>query len=346
MTQIIFDKDRGLEILVRALGGTYLPLKNGVPTGFNPLRLAPTAANIEFLKTWLRALVRGTVPLTIREEADLDHALMGTLALDERARRLSRLVEFTDATKPEGIQARLARWCDSTQGDYAWVFDNLEDSLVGELSKATLFGADVTDFLDNVLTRSPVTLYLFHVIRNLLDGRKLVCWMDEFWRLLGDPAFENFAKDGPKTWRKLNGVMCLATQSASDARQVASAARLSSRREPESSPAPQRTRTRLNTSRIPGFPRRGVQTHQGTTRAWLRGSSYRSKGTTPSCTQWNLKGFGTELKVISGRASTVEGCTESISSGPDPAGEWLPVFQSLPSRREYTDASSQELLRC
>ena len=40
--------------------------------------------------------------------------------------------------------------------------------------------------------------------------------MDEFWRLLGDPAFENFAKDGPKTWRKLNGVMCVATQSASD----------------------------------------------------------------------------------------------------------------------------------
>src|SRR6202008_4085275 len=40
--------------------------------------------------------------------------------------------------------------------------------------------------------------------------------MDEFWRLLADPAFESFAKEGPKTWRKLNAVMCLATQSASD----------------------------------------------------------------------------------------------------------------------------------
>ncbi len=39
VTQVIFDKDRGLEILVRALGGEYLPLKNGVPTGFNPLQL-------------------------------------------------------------------------------------------------------------------------------------------------------------------------------------------------------------------------------------------------------------------------------------------------------------------
>src|SRR5262249_14964224 len=37
VTQVIFDKDRGLEILVRALGGTYLPLTAGVSTGCNPL---------------------------------------------------------------------------------------------------------------------------------------------------------------------------------------------------------------------------------------------------------------------------------------------------------------------
>jgi type IV secretion system protein VirB4 len=47
VTQVVFDKDRGLEILVRALGGTYLPLKNGAPTGFNPLQLAADA-----LRTW------------------------------------------------------------------------------------------------------------------------------------------------------------------------------------------------------------------------------------------------------------------------------------------------------
>src|ERR1700683_4180198 len=77
-------------------------------------------------------------------------------------------------------------------------------------------GVDVTEFLDPPLTRSPITFYMFHLVRRLLDGRRLVCWMDEFWRLLDDPAFESFAKEGPKTWRKLNGVMCLATQSASD----------------------------------------------------------------------------------------------------------------------------------
>ena len=59
--------------------------------------------------------------------------------------------------------------------------------------------------------------------------------MDEFWRLLADRAFESFAKDGPKTWRKLNGVMCLATQSPAMCWTVPSAARLSSKRRPKSS---------------------------------------------------------------------------------------------------------------
>jgi type IV secretion system protein VirB4 len=35
---IFFDKDRGAEIFVRAAGGTYLPLKNGMPTGCAPLK--------------------------------------------------------------------------------------------------------------------------------------------------------------------------------------------------------------------------------------------------------------------------------------------------------------------
>ncbi|MBK9665012.1 MAG: VirB4 family type IV secretion/conjugal transfer ATPase [Gammaproteobacteria bacterium] len=324
VTQVIFDKDRGLDILTRALGGTYLPLRNGVPTGFNPLQLPPTAETIEFLKVWLRALVRGTVPLTIREEGDLDAALMGTLALDASARRLSRLIEFTDATRSEGIHMRLARWCESTQGHYAWVFDNAEDSLVGQLAQASLFGVDVTEFLDNALTRAPVTLYLFHVIRQLLDGRKFVCWMDEFWKLLSDPSFEGFAKDGPKTWRKLNGVMCLATQSASDV--------LDS---PISRTIIEQTPTKIlfpnpdaNAAEyIEGF---GLserefklikeQIEPGSRQFLIKQGHY-----SVVC-QLDLKGFDAELKVISGRASTVEELQRLIArTGPDPR-QWLPSF--------------------
>lgn len=325
VTQVIFDKDRGLEILTRALGGTYLPLTNGVSTGFNPLQLPPSAENVEFLKVWLRALVRGTVPLSIREEVDLDAALICTLALEDMpARRLSRLIEFTDATRAEGIHARLARWCESTQGHYAWVFDNAEDSFVGQLERASLFGIDVTDFLDNALTRSPVTLYLFHVIRQLLDGRRFVCWMDEFWKLLADPAFEGFAKDGPKTWRKLNGVMCLATQSASDVLES-----------PISRTIIEQTPTKIlfpnpdaNTAEyIEGF---GLSEREfKLIKEQLEPGSRQflvKQGHHSVVCELNLKGFDAELKVISGRAASVEELYRIIEkTGPDPA-RWLPVF--------------------
>ena len=217
-TQVVLDKDRGLEILVRALGGQYLRLRNGEPTGFNPLALPAGPAHLEFLRGWLRLLARPQAGrgLSVREQQDLDQALRGVLALAPEARRLSRVLEFLDPTDPEGVYARLARWCEASEGEYGWVFDNPTDSVVRRLCSARTFGFDVTEFLDNERCRAPITLYLFHLVRQLLDGRRLVCWMDEFWRLLEDPAFEQFAKDGPKTWRKLNGVMVLATQSASD----------------------------------------------------------------------------------------------------------------------------------
>jgi type IV secretion system protein VirB4 len=331
-TQVILDKDCGLEILVRALGGDYLPLKNGIATGFNPLQLPVTPANVEFLKNWLRELTRveaGTAHQdgrAVRQSADLDQALRGTLALEPSARRLSRLIEFLDPTDPEGLHARLARWCASHRGDYAWVFDNDHDTVVSRLSGAALIGFDVTEFLDHSLTRAPITLYLFHLVRQLIDGRRFVCWMDEFWRLLADRAFENFAKDGPKTWRKLNAVMCLATQSPSDV--------LDS---PISRTLVEQTPTKVF------FPNADADVAEYTqgfglterefglikdqlepgSRMFLIKQAHHSV-----VCQLDLKGFDGELAVISGRAHQVQRMQQIIAaSGADPK-TWLPQFLS------------------
>jgi type IV secretion system protein VirB4 len=218
VTQVVIDRDRGLEGLVRALDGEYLSLRNGLPTGFNPLQLPNSPDHEEFLKVWLRVLGRAPTgaAMTVREESDLDQALRGVLTLEPSARRLSRLIEFLDRTDAEGLYARLARWCYSTGGEYAWVFDNPSDLIVPRLGTQALIGFDYTDFLDHPTTRIPVTQYLLHLISGLLDGRRLVCWMDEFSQLLSDPVFAPFAKVSLQTWRKLNGVFCAATQMASD----------------------------------------------------------------------------------------------------------------------------------
>jgi len=327
-TQIIFDKDRGLEILVRALRGEYLALKQGVATGFNPLQLPPTPAHTEFLKAWLRMLVGppGGAPLTAREDHDLEQALRGTLSLAAPARRLSRLLEYLDPTDAEGLHARLARWCEVSRGDYAWVFDNPHDLIVARLAGRPVVGFDASEFLDHELTRAPVTLYMFHLVRQLLDGRRLVCWMDEFWRLLADPAFESFAREGPKTWRKLNGVMCLATQSVSDV--------LDS---PISRTIIEQTATKVF------FPNADASAEEYCGGFGLSEREFRlireqlepgsrsflvKQGHHSIVCRLDLQGFDGELAVISGRARHLERLERLLGEhGTDPE-HWLPAFMS------------------
>jgi type IV secretion system protein VirB4 len=330
-TQIVFDKDRGLEVLVRALGGTYLPLRSGEATGCNPLQLEPTAANTEFLKVWLRALASGSQPYSAKESADLEHALSGTLALKKEARRLSRLIEFLDPTDPEGVHARLAPWCASTHGSYAWAFDNAHDAIAPLLPRSSILGFDVTDFLDHPKLRTPITLYLFHLVRQLLDGRRLVCWMDEFWRMLDDPAFEQFAKDGPKTWRKLNAVMCLSTQSASDV--LAS---------PLSRTIVEQTPTKIFFPNPAGSASEFAQGFGLSTREVKLICEQLDPGSRQFLLRQNrhsivceldLKGLDPELAVISARASTVAEIGALISAtGPEPE-HWLPAFQAAHDRK-------------
>ncbi len=329
-TQIVFDKDRGLEILVRALGGEYLPLSSGTPTGFNPLQLPATPANAMFLRTWLRELAtaqsarRGSSALSVREQGDLDQALRGTLALDVAKRRLSRLVEFLDPTDPEGLHPRLARWCTATRGEYGWVFDNLADTVVPRLHGHALIGFDVTEFLGHDALRSAVSLYLFHLVRQLLDGRRLVCWMDEFWRLVGDPAFESFAKDAPKTWRKLNAVMCLATQSASDVLE-SPISRTLVEQTPTKVLFPNSDADYLEYTQGLGLSEREFNLIKQRLEPGSRQFLVKQTHHGVVC-ELDLKDFAAELSVMSGRRDALERMQRIIAAtGADPA-RWLHQF--------------------
>ena len=169
-----------------------------------------------------------------------------------------------------------------------------------------------------------MTLYLFHLVRQLLDGRRLVCWMDDsgaFWPIA---AFESFAKEGPKTWRKLNGVMCVATQSASDV--------LDS---PISRTIIEQTPTKIlfpNTDAsfeeyIDGLraERAGIPAHQGASGTRFTHVPDQARHHSVVC-QLDLQGFDPQLRVISGRASEVERVHRLIASMDRDPDQWLPQF--------------------
>ena len=326
-TQVIFDKDQGLAILVNALGGEYLTLRRGEPTGCNPLALPDGPAHRAFQREWLKRLASHPGrALTVREEAELEAALEGVWALTLESRRLSRLVEFLDPTDPDGPRARLRRWCVATGGEYGWVFDAPEDRIVGRLAAHAIVGFDVTGFLELAEVRGPLTAYLFHLVRQQLDGRRLVVWMDEFARLLSDPAFEGFARDGLKTWRKLNGVAAFATQSPSDVL-ASPIARTVVEQTPTKIffPNPEAQRAEY----VDGF---GLTEREfELIRTELTPGSRRflvRQGVSSVVCELDLKGFAYELDVISGRASTVaemEALMEDLGESPE---AWLAEFRS------------------
>ncbi|MDP3115926.1 MAG: VirB4 family type IV secretion/conjugal transfer ATPase [Phenylobacterium sp.] len=211
--EVFIDKDRGAEIFVRACGGTYLTLRNGEPTGFAPLKaLDFTPGAAAFLGLLIRQLVgAGERPLSVQEEHAIDEAIVALGPLPPAQRSLSALRALLGQRDAGGVGARLEKWCRG--GALGWVLDNEEDALGLD---ARFLGFDMTHVLDNAEVRTPMMMYLFHRLAALVDGRRLVIDIDEFWKALGDEAFRGLAQDGLKTYRKQNAFMVFGTQSPAD----------------------------------------------------------------------------------------------------------------------------------
>ena len=208
---VLFDKDRGADLFMRALGGTYLPLKSGVPTGFAPLKAIPfDAAGQAFLTRWLESLAGGA--LTAHDRQALASAVAALGESPQVNRTFGALRSYLDQTDPDGLAARLKRW---QRGEaLGWVFDNPQDVLDAGV---TYSGYDMTEFLDNADIRGPLMAYVFERIERTITGGRIVIAIDEFWKALGDPMFSDLANNKLKTIRKQNGLMVFATQSPADA---------------------------------------------------------------------------------------------------------------------------------
>ncbi|MGX5851051.1 VirB4 family type IV secretion/conjugal transfer ATPase [Mesorhizobium sp. PL10] len=213
---VFFDKDRGAEIFVRAIGGDYEVLSPGTPTGFNPLQLENTGANRDFLIRLLRVMLRpaGGIDVNQEEEDTLERAL-GRLMQEPAAQRtlanLSGLLIGRFRADANDLHARLRPWI---EGEKAWLFNAPHDVL--SFSGRRVFGFDMTSILDNEELRTPALMYLFHRLDELLTGDPVLFFMDEGWKLLSDDTFSSYIVDKMKTIRKLNGIVGFGTQSAAD----------------------------------------------------------------------------------------------------------------------------------
>lgn len=209
---IFFDKDRGAELFIRAIGGRYDRLRPGIPSGLNPLQIDDTPVNRQFLIDWIGTLAGAA---DIEEMAAIRDAVSANFELPVEHRRLGHLAElFRGGHRPHGtdLWSRLRAWWGD--GERAWLFDNPYD--LTDLS-ADSVGFDMTQILDDPTLRTPTMMYLFHRVEERLDGSPSIIVVDEGWKALDDEVFVRRIKDWEKTIRKRNGIVGFATQSAQDA---------------------------------------------------------------------------------------------------------------------------------
>lgn len=206
-----FDKDQGLEMAVRALGGSYNQIRAGVPTGLNPLGTETDARGQAWLSDWLSTLMSRQGPLNgeqarhlqlaIRQNAEANPALQNFAGFEQLFRSLD------DGDELEG---RIAEW--TPGGRFGWVFGT--DDVTRDMSvKGDIVGFDMTELLDMETERTAVLSYIFRQIERVIEDRKpTIIVLDEAWKLLNDAYFGARLENWLVTLRKLNCVVIMMTQ--------------------------------------------------------------------------------------------------------------------------------------
>lgn len=319
----LFDKDLGAAVGVRAMGGRYYPLKNGMPSGFNPFQMEPTPNNMTFLERLVKQLVRHEgLPITPRQEREISEAIKGVMGATKHKRRLSSVLEFLDPTDENGLHVRLSKWCRG--GALGWLFDNAEDTL--RLDNCTMVGFDVTEFIENDETRTPTIMYLFHRIESLIDGRRIPIFMDEFPRLLNDPEFSELAENKLVTIRKQDGFLVLFCQAP---KQIL--------RNPIAYAIVSQTATKIFLPNPEADEDDYCNGFKLTKREYeiVKGLGEKSRqflikqGQNSVVAELNLRGFDDELAVLSGNTATSSLAEKLVAElGEDPA-VWLPEFHRI-----------------
>lgn len=210
--RIIFDKDRGLEILVRRMRGTYERIRPGYQTGFNPCQLSDTPENRHFLLSLFKKMlsVRGDI-LNDQEVETIQYAVDGLYRLEPISRQLCNIAPYFKAKKPGSLRSRFDEW--HSDGPHAWLFDNEQDSLNLD---ADVIGFDLGHILNDSECKTPALMYLMFRVEETIAGERGMLFFDEGWFSLDDDYLSEQINDLSRTPRKKNNIFGLATQVAND----------------------------------------------------------------------------------------------------------------------------------
>jgi type IV secretion system protein VirB4 len=218
---IALDKDRAMEMPIRAMGGTYAAVKVGEPTGLNPLLTESGPRGEAWLLSWFSALLENTGRLlTPTQSQALKSAIRQNASAPDTLKNFSQFVSLIgDADDGNDLALRVREW--GPDGRYSWVFGESDDVLVN-FAANDVTALDLTEVLAAGTERTAILAYLFRALEMVMEEKRpMVLLVDEAWQVLDDPYFAIEMKKWLVTARKLNVVVVMLTQFPSQIQQSA-----------------------------------------------------------------------------------------------------------------------------
>lgn len=219
----VLDLDRGMEIFIRAIGGSYFALEANMPTGLNPFQLPDTSTNREFLYELVGICGQDSDgKISAAEEKQIQFAVDALMTLDISMRHFSHLLQqIPMSNDPNSLRARLSKWCRSENGRFSWCLDNPSNQF--DPTAFWRIGFDLTDVLkENYAPTAPILAYMFHLRELMMDNVAqengiLATIIEEFWWPARFKVTEELMLKILKTDRKRGGWLILVSQSPEDA---------------------------------------------------------------------------------------------------------------------------------
>lgn len=218
---VALDKDRAMEMPIRAMGGTYAAVKVGEPTGLNPLLTETGPRGEAWLLSWFSALLENTgKPLTPTQSQVLKSAIRQNASAPDHLKNFSQFVSLIgDADDGNDLALRVREW--GPDGRYSWVFGESDDVLVN-FGANEVTALDLTEVLAAGTERTAILAYLFRALEMVMEEKRpMVLLVDEAWQVLDDPYFAEEMKKWLVTARKMNVVVVMLTQFPSQIQQSA-----------------------------------------------------------------------------------------------------------------------------
>lgn len=345
-TAVFFDKDRGAEFAIRAMGGRYHAIKNGVPTGFNLMHMEPTEANIVFAERWIADRCRGEPDasgnyerLTATDYESISHAVRAVFRMPKPLRSITTVMQnmtqgITREERENSLVKRLHKW--SRGQPLGWVMDCPEDRL--NFDTHHIHGFDGTEFLDSPNVCPAISSYLLHRMEEAIDGRRFMYFMDEAWKWVDDDAFSEFAGNKQLTIRKQNGLGVFATQMPSSLLNSKCGSALVQQCATEIYlPNPKADRSEyMEGFKLTEAEYKIIRMLGEESRMFLVKQGHRS-----AVAMLDLAGeaFRDDLTILSGSTDNIELLEEVIQTVGENPDDWLPVFHE---RRKQRAASARK----